>query len=375
MKPCNGSRILLALLVAALAAALSLPGCSWFDSKKPAAKKPAAAAKAPAPVTCPLCGSVVTDTGAIMQRPLAVKVENDPAARPQSGLDKACVVYEEVTEGGITRFMAIYLCRSADEVGPVRSARPADVELAFPFNPLFCHCGGGPQTLSLLKQSGICDLDEMAWTGAYWRSADRRPPHNLYSATARLRQAGNGAYPWRGQVAAPLSFLDEAGVKNLLDARASELARIQAAASSPGSKFTPKLAVINGVNVPYDPTCVVRWLYDPASGRFLRFVAGKPHTDRVTGAQLGADTVILQYVTSSKSGVVDVNGVDSPDLGVLGFGRAQVFVGGQVIDANWEKNTRAEHTRYTDNYGKVIDMKPGGIWVELVPAERQATVD
>jgi hypothetical protein len=85
--------------------------------------------------------------------------------------------------------------------------------------------------------------------------------------------------------------------------------------------------------------------------------------------------VILQYVTSSKSGVVDVNGVDSPDLGVLGFGRAQVFVGGQVIDANWEKNTRAEHTRYTDNYGKVIDMKPGSIWVELIPADRQATVD
>ncbi|MBU1672527.1 MAG: DUF3048 domain-containing protein [Actinobacteria bacterium] len=373
MKGSSGKALKATALAALLV--LSLSGCSWFGSGKKAEKKPAAAAKAPAPVTCPLCGSAVTDTGAIMQRPCAVKVENDPAARPQSGLDRACIVYEEVTEGGITRFMAVFLCRSADEVGPVRSARPADIELAFPFNPLFCHCGGGPQTLSLLERSGICDLDEMAWTGAYWRSSDRRAPHNLYSATARLRQAGNGAYPWQGEVASPLSFLDQAGVVKLLDARASELARILAAASSPGKQFTPKLAIINGVNVPYDPTCVVRWQYDPASGRFLRFVAGKPHADGVTGTQLAADTVVLQYVTESPSGVVDVNGVDSPDLGVLGFGRAQVFMGGQLIDANWEKNTREEHTRYTDNYGKVIDLKPGSIWVELVPADRQATLD
>jgi DUF3048 family protein len=40
--------------------------------------------------------------------PLLVQVENISAARPQSGLQNAALVYEYVTEGGISRFSAIY---------------------------------------------------------------------------------------------------------------------------------------------------------------------------------------------------------------------------------------------------------------------------
>src|SRR5436305_2379329 len=57
------------------------------------------------------------------RRVLAVKIGNSSAERPQSGLDRADVVYEELVEGGITRFMALFLTNSVDRVGPVRSVR------------------------------------------------------------------------------------------------------------------------------------------------------------------------------------------------------------------------------------------------------------
>ena len=56
------------------------------------------------------------------QRPLAVMVENEYNARPQSGLDRAGIVYEILAEGG-TR-LALYLGEDLEEIGPVRSARP-----------------------------------------------------------------------------------------------------------------------------------------------------------------------------------------------------------------------------------------------------------
>ena len=64
-----------------------------------------------APPIAPLTG-LVDPSGASLTRPaLAVKVENTPT-RPQAGIDQADVVYEEVVEGNITRFVAIF--NSAD---------------------------------------------------------------------------------------------------------------------------------------------------------------------------------------------------------------------------------------------------------------------
>ncbi len=354
---------------------LAVPGCSWFGGGEKEVSRKAIAVEEPELVTCPLCGLAVSGLPAIDRRPLAVKVENDPAARPQSGLDKACVVYEEVTEGGITRFMAVYLCREADPIGPVRSARPADIDLVFPYNAIFAHCGGGEPTLAAIQASGIADLDQFAWPGAYWRTRDRRAPHNLYTSTARLRASGDPAFPFHGEVASPFEFLSDRQQARMESERAREIKKAAAQQSSPDPGYAPSMTVVNNIYIPYTAVCAVQYSYDSGSGRFMRFVAGKPHIDRATSGQLAADSVIVQYVTEVPSGIVDVNGVDSPDLGVLGTGRAQVFVRGRLVDANWSKGTRAEHTRYTDNDGKAVELKPGITWIELVPTTKQATFD
>jgi len=362
-----------ALLIALVVVSCLFPGCSCFKQPQRATKKRVKKVEVAA-IVCPLCGREVTEAAYINRRPLAVKVENDPAARPQSGLDKACVVYEEITEAGITRFMAMYLCRDADPVGPVRSARPVDVDIVFPYNAVFAHCGGGGPTLRMIKQSGIPDLDEFTWAGAYWRTRDRRAPHNLYTSTPRLREAGDKAYPFQGTVGTPFEFLTGEQIKKMEKDREEELSRAARARSVP-QQYTPLIAAVNNIYIPYTKTCAVRYSYDPANRSFLRFVANLPHTDLRTGRQLAADTVIVQYVTENRSGIRDVYGADSPELGVVGSGRAQVYTMGQLIDANWEKSAREEHTRYVDNSGHVIKLKSGAIWIQLVPTTRQVTTD
>ena len=52
-----------------------------------------------------------------------VMIDNMEDARPQSGLDKADVVFEIEAEGGITRYMALFYNNGADKIGPCRSAR------------------------------------------------------------------------------------------------------------------------------------------------------------------------------------------------------------------------------------------------------------
>lgn len=362
-------------LVTGLALATFLPGCSWFGTAKKQPAKKKVPVQAEKPLTCPLCGLPVSGLPSIDRRPVAVKIENDPSARPQSGLDKADIVYEEMVEGNMTRFMAIYLCRAVESIGPVRSARPADIDLAFPYDALLCHCGGGGSTLAMIKASGLPDLDQFAWPGAYWRTSDRRAPHNLYTSTQRLRDAGGQAFPYHGQVAQAFEFMSDEKQAAMENERTQEIKRDIANQSKPSPAFQPKLIVVNNVNIPYQGGCHVRYSYDPTSGRWMRFVADRPLVDRVTGAQLAADNVIVQYVTVTASGVVDVNGAQSPDLGVVGFGKAQVFVRGRLIDANWSKSVRTSHTQYTDDSGKVIQMKPGSTWVELVPTNMQVAIN
>src|SRR3712207_2257043 len=96
------------------------------------------AAPVPPPaVLWPLTG-VESEEDADVDRPaLAVKIENSVQARPQTGLGDADVVWEEVVEGGIARYVAVYHSSFPEQVGPVRSVRPMDAAIAAPLRGLF----------------------------------------------------------------------------------------------------------------------------------------------------------------------------------------------------------------------------------------------
>ncbi len=126
---------------------------------------------------CPLDGVMTTKERA-ERRPLGIMIENHPDARPQSGLDKASFVFETPSEGGITRFLALYVENDASEVGPVRSARTYYVEWADEVRAIYAHAGGSAIALENLGTNQyLCNINHDQ--EHFWRDNSRYTPHNL----------------------------------------------------------------------------------------------------------------------------------------------------------------------------------------------------
>lgn len=291
-------------------------------------------------IYCPLDGLQVSSEHLIQRRPIIVKVENLSDARPQSGLDKACIVYEAMAEGGITRFVAVYLCQDADEIGPVRSARLQDIDLVREYDALFAHVGSS-DAYAVEAGKDIASLDEFAYTSSYWRSKDRLAPHNVYTSTTKLR--------------------DTAGKEGL--EREVSLRGFTFKRDEPGK------GKVTSLLIPYPADCDTLYEYDTRSNAFLRTVHGQPHEDKVTGARLAAKNIIVQYVSYTYSDFGEDYGMGGRQvMNLVGEGRAQIFRDGEVIEAKWSKVSPAQPTNFTDAVGNPIIFDRGQIWIEFVPA-------
>lgn len=315
-----------------------------YGYKKTAAKPLASLKNSPLkipkkPVYCPLDGREVSSEHLIQRRPIIVKVENLSDARPQSGLDKACIVYEAMAEGGITRFAAVYLCQDADEIGPVRSARLHDIDLVREYDALLVHVGSS-DAYAVEAGRDIASLDEFAYTSSYWRSKDRAAPHNVYTSTKKLRDT----------------------------ATKEGLEREVALRGFTFKKDEPGKGKVASLYIPYPADCDTLYEYDARSNTFLRTVNGEPHEDKVTGARLAAKNVIVQYVSYTYSSFGEEYGMGGRQtMNLVGEGRAQIFRDGEVIEAMWSKVSPSQPTNYTDTAGNPIIFNRGQIWVEYVP--------
>lgn len=291
-------------------------------------------------VVSPLTGLPLQNSDSLSKRALAVKVENHPDARPQSGLNHAEVVYEELVEGGVTRFIAIYLDSEAEEIGPVRSARPMDTDVLACIDPLFAVSGGSPQVMQIVMGEMYVISGAIIETADYFfRSRDRRAPHNLYTSTELLwsycDHVGIGESVWEQDL---FCFGD-----------------------------TPDADACRTISIDYPGTCAVEYEYNVSNGNYLRSMAGDPHIDKITGDRTAPTTVIIQYVELQDTGVRDMAGDLSPDAIVLGAGKAMIFTDGKVFHGNWRKDNTSEYTSYIGGDGEEIPIKPGQVWVHLVP--------
>ncbi|MDP2211336.1 MAG: DUF3048 domain-containing protein [Candidatus Aquicultor sp.] len=286
---------------------------------------------------CPIDGEYTHEPNAT-RRPLAVMIENHVDARPQSGLSDACVVYETVAEGGITRFMAVFLHEGVATIGPVRSAREYFVDLARAYNALYVHCGGPATVYEVIKNLDVADLDEFANSEAYWRIKKRKAPHNLYTSTEKLWSKAKDR-GFESQV-----FYQK---PNFKDDDAPELRPSNASINLDFSK----------------PEFRVHYEYDRNKNTYNRFMAGQPHKDAANNELISAKNVVVQYVPVAKI-------ADDPkgrmQLNLRGTGQAMVFQDGRVIFATWQRQTVSEITRYFDSAGSEIKFNRGQTWIELV---------
>ena len=297
-----------------------------------------------APIVCPLTGSKPA-AGQVPDRPaLAVKVENLPAARPQTGLSFADIIYEEPVEASITRFIVVYQCQDASRIEPVRSARLTDPGILVQYgHPLFGYAGGVQSVIKKVASSGLVDVNYIKAASAYHRDPARPMPHNLYTSTKELYAAGH----------------------------------VSAGAPSPVftySKQVPVTAVTaHQVHIPFSPYSDVYWRWSASRFEWLRSYGSVPATYS-DGTQMGARNVVIQVVKIVTTGITDVNGVHSPEVISTGSGVAFVLRNGKMIKGTWSRPSSSDVTRFVDAKGDVIPLVPGKTWVELVPQAIHVTV-
>jgi hypothetical protein len=102
----------------------------------------------------PLTGQVVLNADRLKRRPILVKVTLFPRNnRPQWGLSHADIVYEHYTEGGLSRFSAVFYGQEAEIVGPIRSARFVDIQLVRMYGALFAYGSADQRVLEQIDSS------------------------------------------------------------------------------------------------------------------------------------------------------------------------------------------------------------------------------
>jgi len=301
------------------------------------------------PSLSPLTGLHVSDPGLLARRVLAVRIGNDPIIRPQEGLGQADIVYEEVMDGWtVTRFTALYLESSPTRVRPIRSARLSSLQIAPQYDAALVHTGASDRIRWLLSKASFVNLDEFF----------HPKPFSVL-----------GGYDWRGRFYTSVerlhSYLNERGLEATAPIKGYTF-DLQAPAGQPAAS----------IHIPYPSSSLVDWRYEPTTGRYMRLVQGQPHLEGLTKEQITADNVIILYAEHKKTDIVeDTNGATAIDIVLTGSGRAQLCRDGVMVECRWVQKAANELIQYYDNDGKLVPLRPGKTWIQLVPTDYSLTIN
>ena len=330
----------------------------------PASASPAPSDDASAACVCwPLSGKPV-GAGNASRRPLVVKIDNVPAARPHYGITQADMVFEELVEGYVTRLVAIYQSQDPQTIGGVRSARLADRSLATMVRGALVYSGTSDYAWSLISQDAAngryVELSADHSDG-YYRVAFRQAPYNMFTsaqaqraALAKLNAAAATVPAW--------SFV-------LCDQVATVRGGI---ARGGGMSGAPSASTLT---IPYrDDTSAVRYDYDATTQTYARFqnANGKPvrDVDALGNIPVAAtNVVIVQTDIWEVAEIVDAAGSHAHDMRLTGTGSAIVFRDGLRQDATWSRKEDGAPFTFTNPSGDEIRMDAGQTWVHIIPTE------
>lgn len=268
---------------------------------------------------------------------VGVMFENTVAARPQSGISLADVVYEISVDGWqISRFLGIFSTTLPSKIGPVRSARFPFVRVMREWDIGFTHFGAGQTGLGnvipLIRSSdfpvrfdGHTGLNDDYFS----RDPERNAPHNAY---------------WNGQEA--LEMIPQMKVdKHFL--------------------FSKNVVYsgddVNQLNLRYASNNRVTYKYLPEEQRYARFINDEPMMDAYNDSQVMVTNIIVQHAPHHA-----VERVRYIIVEFEGSGKAEFYIGGKVIKGSWKKPVEGKPTTFYDNNGEEIKLLPGNTWIQVV---------
>jgi DUF3048 family protein/Big-like domain-containing protein len=265
-----------------------------------------------------------------LRAPALVQVPNDPAARDQTGLQAADVVYEYLTEGDITRFTAVFT-HAPDAVGPIRSGRLISFGLTRHLHGMLFMSGVSDGSGARLQADPVPSVIEVP--GIFYRTEGRYPPNNLFIRAGSLEQneerAGLPSFaPQHGPV--PIADGDAAG------------------------------------SVPVDQHRST-YSYDGATGTYTKTQEGHQLSDAALQQPLHIQLLVVMHTTSRPTSYVeDVNGVHGLDFDTESGGRADFYYAGHHATGKWSAADRHSPFVYQLDSGAAVNLPLGLTWVDVV---------
>jgi hypothetical protein len=287
-------------------------------------------------------------------RPLAIMVQNSPQARPHSGLIYADMVFEAVAEAGVTRFVTLFSSNDADIIGPVRSARIYFAEIARSFDPVYTFWGTYPEGYTAIKAMDMDVLDA---------NSDAYVPHT----TAGWRDHS------RSDFLEHTAFIDTYGIKKDAEKFGYSLEGGQSPMAFKVDAEDPMRGDITEITVDFSTTSYrADFSYEVDANKYLRSLAGEPHTDYETGQQISLNNVVV--LITDIDGPLDSSGhMMIRTTGTHSNGRAFYFMDGSVIEGTWGRDSIFDPFEFNDQNGEQILFNRGSTWVCVIGNTEQLT--
>lgn len=285
----------------------------------------------------PLSGLICDNAKA---RPIAVSLSGDKEARPLSGISQADLVIEmPAVTGGITRYLAFFVCSQPEEIGSVRSARHDHIPLAMGFDAVFAHWGGSHFALEKLDKGVMDNINALYLEGSvFYRKLGMYAPHNGFTSYERLKNYSQ--------------------TRNYRSDSTLEGLRFASEQTTTGLK--------GRVTIGYPSSFKVEYEYDPVRNEYLRYKGGTREMDKNTNSQVAAKNVVIMYAASRQ-----IEGQYN-DMDIEGEGKAVVYRGGEEITGKWskDKSSLSSQLRFYDKDGKEIEFFPGQTWIQVVQTDQ-----
>jgi hypothetical protein len=297
-----------------------------------------------APGYCPLTDVRAPD--GVPDRPaLAVKVGNEPdGARPQSGLNEADVVFDTPAEGFIMRYIAVYQCGNATQIGPDRSVRWVDWHvLRMLHDPILSYAGGIGVNLNIVQGLTWAKAENLLGNAgsAGIRTTNRVAPDNLYTSTAALYRL---AEPFTAKAGPPPAIF-------------------------PYSAATPAGATpLSSVRIDFSYGTDAIWTWSAAAESWIHSYSDSADIDALTGQSVSTTNVVMLVVHYKFGKYAEhIGGSGDFESQTLGSGSGYLLRNGTVTKITWKRKYLIDPWTFVGPNGKDVSLAPGRTWVELVP--------
>ncbi len=281
----------------------------------------------------------------IPDRPaLLVKIGNEPdGSRPQSGLNAADIVFDTPAEGFIMRYVAVYQCENAPEIGPTRSVRWVDWNMVAPqfSHPILAFAGGIDPNVNGVASSSLmtgANLLEGAQSAAH-RIDSRSAPDNLYTSSSAIY----GLFPSQSHRPAPVFDF--------------------------GAKVPSGAKPAAALSIDFSEGTDVVWKWDPTAHQWLHTYSGVPDIDDATGKQVSTTNIVVEIVSYQLGPYCESGcpgGSGDVESNLVGSGSGYVLRGGRAFAVTWHRPSVSAKTTFTDAAGAEVTLAPGRTWVEVV---------